>query len=428
LQPVVQRFPDLLAPTPIRKAAVFSGGSESTFQSILPDTQVGSPGKQNEATEQHVISPPDVAVTSQRPPFVLQSQNVPTPLNEVDPSDNLLRPDTCNAGTSIPTVEVEPSRLSSQVRELGSLSPVSEGVLHNLLSTSEAVTDAPLNQISSLASVFPSNQPPRDRPSIPGRESSPEQRISPVAIHSVQRPSPVRSPWRTHIANSGSPNKFAFNTTPRDPSLTPARRIPIDDAIAQGSASPRRDNSSGPSTGIFGLPVFTRYTPAGGARSPVRPSTSDAMSYAAMPLSGISRSTASTSAQKVRSGSEEPQSGRKSHLARSFLRSASDSEISSPPKPRRIPTFSVHPGGDPRLPCTIPEEEQGSDSPMKPAQLLKSELRQPSSMAGSRIPRIGAKPYSRPLGKEKQQGKGKDPVHKLLFMTRRSTSASVPVS
>jgi hypothetical protein len=394
----------------------------------LRDTQVGSPGKQNEATEQHEVSPPDVAVTSPRSPVVLQSQNVPTPPNPADPSDNLLQPDTCNPGTSIPTVEVEPSRLSSQVRELGSLSPVSEGVLHNLLSTSEAVTDAPLNQVSSLVSVFPPNQPSRDRPSTTGRESSLEQQISPVAIHNVQRPSPVRSPWRSHIANTGSPTKFAFNTTPRDPNLTPARRIPIEDAIVQGSASPRRGNSSGPSTGVFGLPVFTRYTPADRARSPARPSTSDAMDYPAMPLSGLSRPTAPASAQKVRSGSEEPQSGRKSHVARSFLRSASDSEISSPSKPRRIPTFSVHPGGDPRLPCTIPEEEQGSDSPMKPAQLLKSELRQPSSRAGSRIPRIGAKPYSRPLGKEKQQGKGKEPVHKLLFMTRRPTSASVPVS
>jgi hypothetical protein len=82
------------------------------------------------------------------------------------------------------------------------------------------------------------------------------------------------------------------------------------------------------------------------------------------------------------------------------------------------------------LPGTIPEEH-GLDSPSKSTQSslsVKSVLRQPSSVAGSRIPRIGVKPYARPPPeKAKQQGKGKEPVHKL-FMTKRPTSTSVPVS
>ena len=48
-------------------------------------------------------------------------------------------------------------------------------------------------------------------------------------------------------------------------------------------------------------------------------------------------------------------------------------------------------------------------------------------MAASRIPRIGVKPYARPPEKERQQGKGKEPVHRL-FMAKRPTSSSVPVS
>jgi len=43
-------------------------------------------------------------------------------------------------------------------------------------------------------------------------------------------------------------------------------------------------------------------------------------------------------------------------------------------------------------------------------------------MAGSKIPRIGTKPYARPPEKEKQESEGKKPVHKL-FMTKRPTSS-----
>jgi hypothetical protein len=49
-------------------------------------------------------------------------------------------------------------------------------------------------------------------------------------------------------------------------------------------------------------------------------------------------------------------------------------------------------------------------------------------MASSRIPRIGAKPYARPPEKEKQQGKGKEPVHKLFLTKRPTSSGSAPVS
>lgn len=343
--------------------------------------------------------------------------------NEVDsPDAHASQADTHSSETVGRSVVTEPP-----LRELGSLSPVSEDVLHNLLSTTEAITTAPLNQIPALASVIPANQQSRDRPSTPERRSSPEQPSGTVAIHNVQRPPPERSPWRSHIANLGSPSKFGFTSSLHDPNRTPARRIPIREAIAQRSASPRKDCSSGPSTGIFGGPVFARYTQDDRTRSPVRPPL-DVAHHATVVSSGIARRTALASPGKVRGGSEEPQFSRRNHLGRPFQRSASDSEISSPSK--ISPAFPIRPAVDVSLPGTIQEEHE-TDSPIKSTQSnppLKSVLRQPSSMAGSRIPRIGAKPYARPQEKEKQRSKGKEPVHKLLMTKRLTPSGTTLVS
>jgi hypothetical protein len=345
--------------------------------------------------------------------------------NEVDHSDaHMPQGDTHSSETDRRSVMTE------QARELGSLSPVSEDVLHNLLSTTEAITTAPLDQILALPSVIPASQQSHDRPSTPERQSSPEQPSGAAAIHNVQRPPPERSPWRSHIANLGSPSKFGFTSTLHDPNRTPARRIPIREAIAQRSASPRKDYSSGPSTSIFGGPVFARYTQEDRTRSPVRPPP-DVADHATTGSSGIARPTALASPGKVRGGSEEPQFSRRNHLGRPFQRSASDSEISSPSKIRKTLAFPIRPAIDARLPGTIPEADE-ADSPMKSTQSstppLKSALRQPSSMVSSRIPRIGAKPYARPQDKEKRWSKGKEPVHKLLMTKRLTPSGTTLVS
>lgn len=343
--------------------------------------------------------------------------------NEVDLP--VAQADTHSSETAGRSVVTEPPR---QVRELGSLSPISEDVLHNLLSTTEAITTAPLDQIPALASVIPANQQSHNRPLTPERRSSPEQPSGAVAIHNIQRPPPERSPWRSHIANIGSPSKFGFTSTLHDPNRTPARRIPISEAIAQRSASPRKDYSSGPSTGVFGGPVFARCTQEDRTRSPVRPP--DVAHHATAFSSGIARRTTLASPGKVRGGSEEPQFSRRNHLGRPFQRSASDSEISSPSKIRRTLAFPIRPAVDARLPGTIPEEHE-VDSSIKSTQSnppLKSALRQPSSMASSRIPRIGAKPYARPQEKEKRWSKGKEPVHTLLMTKRPTHSGTTLVS
>lgn len=437
----MEPFPDLLAPTPLRQPGLFLRGLRSTSPATLSSTQTCSAG--NEGPDQYHATPSKVANTPaasnlptesvvqlRRSPRFLQSGQLDSPSfhsgqSGLVPGDKAEPPDTYTSRTDISSSETTGYNVVTepphQIRELGSLSPVSEDVLHNLLSTTEAITTAPLDQIPALASVFPANQPPCDRPSSPERNHS-------VAIHSVQRPPPERSPWRSHIANPASPSKFCFNSTLHDPNRTPARRVPIKEAIAQGSVSPQKSCPSGPSTGIFGRPVFTRFTPGDRTCSPVRRPSSEIVNHTVVGSSGIARPTASTPSGKVRSGSEEPQISRRPHLGRPFQRSASDSDISSPPK-TKVPAFPTRLGINARLPSTIPEEH-GVDSPMKSTQSspsLKSTLRQPSSMAGSRIPRIGAKPYARPPEKEKRKGEGKEPVHKL-FMTKRPTSGSAPVS
>ena len=319
-----------------------------------------------------------------------------------------------DAYLSAPSAVVELPPPSSHSRELRSLSPASESVLHNLLSAPEDVTTTPLH-LPALVSVSPVIQPPCDWASTPGLQSSPERPSSSANISDVQRPLPDRSPWRNHITRAGSPNKFAFKDTLSDPNRTPMQRIPT----VQRSASPHKDSTLHQSSGIFGRPVFTRYTQAERTRSPVRSLTSDAVDRAV--ASGISGS------ERLRSGSEEPISLRRAPFsARPFSRSASDSEISSPSKSTKLLSFSVRPVINARLPDTIPEEH-GPGSPTRSAQpspLRKSGLRQPSAMVGSRIPRIGAKPYPRPIEKEKQQGKGNEPASKPAFVTRRLTPSN----
>lgn len=398
----------------------FSPANEGPERDLASSTVVTMPPVPNSPATEPLVqlrhSPP-LSPLGSKPVHPNQSGLVSQ--DEIGLSDShLSQADTHSSETIERSVVTEPPR---PVRELGSLSPVSEDVLHNLLSTTEAITTAPLDQIPALASALPAIQPSRDQPTTPEHQSSPERPNSAVTIHSVQRPE--RSLWRSHIATLGSPSKFGFTSTLDDPSRTPARRIPIREAIAQGSASPRKDCSSGPSPGVFRRPVFTRYTPEDRTRSPIRRPPDEA-NHVMEVSSGIARPTSSVSPEKVRSGSEEPQFPRGHHQGRSFQRSASDSEILTPSKAGKVSFFPIRPAVDARLPSTIPEEPD-IDSPKKSTQSnvsSKSVLRQPSSIAGSRIPRIGAKPYARPPEKEKQQGKGKESVHKL-FLTKRPTSS-----
>ncbi|KAH9079392.1 hypothetical protein EDB83DRAFT_2624963 [Lactarius deliciosus] len=383
--PVVKPLPDLLAPTPLRCPAPFVGSADATSTTPLFPPRIGSGSPRDEGLGEDHLSPSKVATRPrafnqpliESPTQLCRSvhPSSPRPISpsSVDPSTTcLLQVDTT------PSAMAKPPPPSSHSRELRSLSPASEGVLYNLLSVTEDVTTTPLHQIPVLVPASPLILPPHDWASTPGRQSSPERPSSSVNTSEVQRPAPDRSPWRNHIARAESPNKLALNNTLSDPNRTPTQRIPI----AQRPASPRKDSTPNQSSGIFGRPVFTRYTQEERTRSPVRPLPSDAVDRAA--VAGMSGSVV-------------------------------------PEKLRIV---------DARLPDTIPEEP-GPFSPTKSAQpspARKSALRQPSSTVGSRIPRIGAKPYARPIEKEKQQGKGNEPPHKPAFVTRRLTPSNSALS
>ncbi|KAI9509363.1 hypothetical protein F5148DRAFT_1188206, partial [Russula earlei] len=428
--PVVQE-PDFLAPTPLRPPPHFLSDLESTPQTtdplICPIRDEGPEQDFTPLSKVATMHPASNSLTIESPvplrrsprlsrsgsPSFFPSQSDFVQRDEVDPSDT-------HSSQVTPFEKIGHSIVTKSPRQVrvGSLSPVSEDVLHNLL---YSTTTSTLDQIPALASVMAAVPHPPNQSSTPVQNALPEQKNDTVAIYTVQRPPPERSPWRNHIANPRSPSKFGFNNTLHDPNRTPAQRIPIKEAIAQGSASHLKDCFSPPSKGIFGRPVFSRSTQEDRTRSPVR-CPPDAANHTMM------RPTGSASPEKVRSGSEEPQLTTRPHLGRPFQRSASDSEISSPSK-TKIPTFPIRPRVDARLPSTIPEEH-GLDSPTKltsSSPSSKSTLRQPSSMAGSRIPRIGAKPYARPV-EERQQGKGKEPVRRLFMTKRPISSVSAPVS
>ncbi|KAH9966649.1 hypothetical protein BC827DRAFT_686670 [Russula dissimulans] len=432
---ILEPSPDLLVPTPLWQPAHFLGGLESISRTTLSDTLIrslGNEGPEQDHTPAAITSPSSNRLTAESPvprrrsprlsrlgsPSVHSNQSGLVQRDEADPSDTHSPLEvTQSSETAGHVVVTEPPR---RVRELGSLSPVSENILHNLLSPRDTTAAISLNQLPALTSAFPANQLSHSRPSTPEHQPLPEQQNDSVPFYTVQRP-PVeqRSPWRNLSTKPGSPSKFDFYNT--DYKSTP-QRIPIKEAIAQGSASPRK-TSSAASAGIFGRPVFARYTPEDRIPSPVQRPPSDVANHTVAASSGIARHTASASPKKVRSESEEPQFSRRLHVGRPFQRSASDSEISSPSK-TKIPTISIRSGVDIGLPGTIPEEHE-VDSPMKSPQSTpssKSALRQPSSVAGSRIPRIGTKAYARPPEKEKQESKGMKPIHKL-FMTKRPTSS-----
>ncbi|KAH9063456.1 hypothetical protein EDB87DRAFT_1681505 [Lactarius vividus] len=420
--PVVKPLPDLLAPTPLRCPAPFVRSADATSTTPLFLPRIGSGSPRDGVGEDH-LSPSKVTIRPyESNPSLMESptqrcrsvhSSSPRPISPggVDPSTTcLLQVDTCS---STPSALAKPPPPSSHSRELRSLSPASEGVLYNLLSATEDVTTTPLHQLPALVSVSPVIQPPHDWASTPERQSSPERPSSSVNISEVQRPAPDRSPWRNHIAKAESPNKFTVSNILSDPNRTPTQR-PV---------SPKKDSTPHQFSGIFGRPVFTRYTQEERTRSPVRPLPSDTLDRTA--VAGMSGSVV---LDKLRSGSEEPISPRRRPFpARPFLRSVSDSEVSSPSKSMRLLSFPIRPVVDARLPDTIPEES-GPGSPTKsapaqPSPARKSALRQPSSIVGSRIPRIGAKPYARSIEKKKQ-GKGCEPLHKPAFVTRRLTPSN----
>jgi len=314
-------------------------------------------------------------------------------------------------------------------RELGSLSPGSADVLAQLYPSIQATITPPGSPIKpeddrvkdalseSITSIFPS------QPNL--------------FLASVQRPppgSPVR--FGSPFGGRSSPNKLIPTLGLDAPTRTPARRIPLREAIAQGTASAQkleqmnnylRPNESALAASLRS-PVFSRPALDDPLRSPARRiPISEVMSSvkkdtrqgSRSPLRGVSRE---------RSGSAEPRPQNKKEVSISIEQQRPmvlpTSSTSFRPVPK-LPFPLVAPQSSGRdRPTSIPEGSETLLSPtveMPPAhdkpELLpisspaKSSLKQLSS---SRIPRIGAKPYA------KHTLSVKEKVNKLPTMARKA--------
>ena len=304
-------------------------------------------------------------------------------------------------------------------RELGSLSPMSSAVLSQLLprggnSASGPSTPLPPPPTESGAPISQNAVP-----ATPPQQSSSFvfPKVATDTGGDVPRP---KSPLRPF-----SPSKFA------EGSRTPARRIPIAQAVADGTLSSQKLPgvfSTTRSGNAPGSPVFKKLALDDPGRSPARrvplsealpvpppsPSRADKGKGKAVfrPQSPVRPSSArerSTSVEpqpafgrKERGTSAEP-STRPPALGRRPLFQKPASFDGTPSGTYKIRTALPFPlTGQQRLPLAIPEAEEPGPSAARPAAAPVSpvkpgsSLRQPSAGSGSKIPRIGAKPYARP--------------------------------
>ncbi|OCH95544.1 hypothetical protein OBBRIDRAFT_745235 [Obba rivulosa] len=318
-------------------------------------------------------------------------------------------------------------------RELGSLSPASADLLQNL------VTKASEPSLHSLVQL---EAQPETLPMVPGTEPPGSGFVSHSNEESAARPAETVPSERTPPP---SPSK------PVESTRTPARRIPVAEAIKQGTFSPQKPglfNVAGPSKTLLGTntdgvipsPVFRRQKLDDPSRSPAKrvqlpravmtPSLSSPAKGKAATLPRLFPRAASIEIEhpvsseplplaikKSRSGSVEPALGKQNIGGGASVRQLQSIAPGSRPGSSNISESAGESIRNPlpfpivaapaRVP-PIPEVEEGqiddkparSTSPSRPVKAspakTTSSLRQPSAGPSSRIPRIGAKPYARP--------------------------------
>lgn len=256
-------------------------------------------------------------------------------------------------------------------RQLDSLSPGAHGLLDNLPVTLSAVNHLDPTRPSPFF-CLPSSE------SIAGPQRMPFR-------------SPIRSPGPKRGASTTS--SFALNVRD-DPIQSPARRVPIEEAIANGRRSPSKPLNSD----IFSLNIPASDTPArrvpaanlSAPRGNLKPPAFDKQAPVSSPSRSRSVEPVFNTKPKVasRSGSAEPSLSHR--LPYPLV-----------PTPSRIPSsipedeehsLQVRPSTSPPAPLHPTPAKGESAMPPSTSALAKSTLRQGSS--SSKIPRL--KPYSRP--------------------------------
>ncbi|KAF4614810.1 hypothetical protein D9613_003046 [Agrocybe pediades] len=257
-------------------------------------------------------------------------------------------------------------------RELGSLSPTSTNVLASLAfgSTSDGSGPSTVEAPQSMFSFSALNPPEGTGPSTPVRSSGPIRFSSPSKAET-------------------SPTKFRIQTpAPNDPTNTPARRITISEAIAQGHVSPAKAAQLGYKPDVSTLaPVSTPAQRVLVSETPV-PSTSK------INESRLSSPMKISSLRRDRSAAEP--AGRLATSIKGKEKELPSQGVTKTTTAVRKLPFPIVASATTTSAVSSSVAVQGQASSVNdplPGKVSpgKSSLKQ----VASRIPRIGAKPYAR---------------------------------
>ncbi|KAJ8520401.1 hypothetical protein ONZ45_g2790 [Pleurotus djamor] len=262
---------------------------------------------------------------------------------------------------------------SNAIRQLGSLSPDS----NRLLSQLSFDTNLP-----SLSSALDAASKPPERNGTRLEDSLVPAPLFPHLFDGPQRipmtPKRVGSPKR-----GTSPSKFQINPPLAEASQSPARRIPIEQAVQQGYLSPQK-------AAIFNS--ANAATPAGTSRMPTLNIPSSDSPARRIAAGSSNKAPPSKSSQRTAPSSKKPTHTKDIKASTSSQLPPSTGIQSTLPFPmvpaKPLPSSAV--AGS----STAPP----SSNPISPS---KSSLKQPSS----KIPRPVTKPYARPIARNvsKQQ-------------------------
>lgn len=299
-------------------------------------------------------------------------------------------------------------------RQLGSLSPKSTGLLSQLLSVPLGQSPPPAPNDLGLSVDVPDNVQPND-PVQPMFNLFPQASLPPQTPKRSTSPIRFSSPSRSNA--SQSPNKVRLQVAALDdPNRTPARRIPVEEAVAQGHIFPmnvarltanRTEALRTPSLNITSTDSPARRVELSKIATPSNQKQWQGMRFGS-PTRGVSKERSVPPESRIAGPSGN---NLKEKSDSKPLSSAKDSTSLRPPvagpstSPRkaRLP-FPIVASKTNR---TMTEEGEktsevrtGSPAKLSMSSPVKSSLKQSTS---SRIPRV--KPYTRPLPKPVEKTK-----------------------
>ena len=356
--------------------------------------------------------------------------------------DDIVRARAPSTITAIPlTKERARSRDPETQQRLGSLSPTSTNLLMQLLPSEEG------KDTSSGDSILESTVHGDDATKAEGIIVSPIEGAARTegSFPFVANGIPARPSTPPRNSTSSQPS--------RDITRTPARRIPISEAINQGSLSPAKvpalqtmstTNPSGDPLGFLGGPVFKPRGPAETMRSPAkRVPIAQAMSSLHPPTKLSTRPASPVKSTHVRSSSEDPiqpiipkfQRSMSAEPVRPSQSSLKVGEIFRKPAfTQSIPVRASQTAGESshsvpslNIPPSIQEIDEAGPQEQVSRSKLTNSLRPPTGKVESRIPRPGIKPYVRPSATS-SINKIPRPVPSLPKKTHTSVPASTDVS